>query len=54
LLTNSLTSLECTVIEQIAVGTHWIIIGEIQDIHLNDGKPLLYYKAGYHLIQDHS
>lgn len=54
LLTESLASLECTVIEQIAVGTHWIIIGEIQKTHLNHGDPLLYYKAGYRLIGDNS
>jgi len=54
LLSESLASLECTVIEQIAVGTHWIIIGEIQKTHLNNGDPLLYYKAGYRLIEDHS
>ncbi|MDP7537694.1 MAG: flavin reductase family protein [Methylococcales bacterium] len=51
LLTDSLASLECSVIKQIAVGTHWIVIGEIQKTHFNDGDPLLYYKAGYHLIQ---
>jgi flavin reductase (DIM6/NTAB) family NADH-FMN oxidoreductase RutF len=47
LLTESLASLDCMVVEQMAAGTHWIVIGEVQQAVLREGEPLLYYKAGY-------
>lgn len=47
LLTESMASIECTVVEQISAASHWIIIGEVQNTVLRSGDPLLYYKAGY-------
>ncbi|MEQ1529062.1 MAG: flavin reductase family protein [Methylococcales bacterium] len=47
LLTNSIMSLDCKVIEKVRAGTHWVIIGEVQDAVCRSGEPLLYYSGGY-------
>ena len=47
ILNNSLMSLECKVIEEVRAGTHWIIIGEVQDCVCREGEPLLYYRGNY-------
>ena len=47
LLTDSLMSLDCTVVEKVRAGTHWIIIGAVQDCVCRSGEPLLYYRGGY-------
>lgn len=51
LLTESIASLDCKVVEKIVAGTHWIVIGEVQQTVLREGEPLLYYKAGYRQLQ---
>ena len=50
LLTNSLMSLDCTVIEKVRAGTHWIIIGEVQAVECRTGEPLLYYRGAYRQV----
>lgn len=47
LLTESLASLECKVVEQVLAGTHWIVIGEVEKVVCRDGDPLLYYSGAY-------
>jgi flavin reductase (DIM6/NTAB) family NADH-FMN oxidoreductase RutF len=47
ILSDSIMSLECKVIEKVAAGTHWIIIGEVQDAISRTGEPLLYYRGAY-------
>lgn len=51
ILDNSLMSLECKVIEKIHAGTHWIIIGEVQDSVCREGEPLLYYRGAYQQLR---
>lgn len=46
-LDQSLMSLECKVIEKVYAGTHWIIIGEVQNCICREGNPILYYKGSY-------
>ena len=48
LLSESLVSLDCKLIEKIRAGSHYIVIGEIQASEVRTGQPLLYYRAGYH------
>ncbi|MCX7068892.1 MAG: flavin reductase family protein [Methylococcales bacterium] len=50
LLTNSLMSLDCTVVEKVRAGTHWIIIGEVQAVECRTGEPLLYYRGAYRQV----
>jgi flavin reductase (DIM6/NTAB) family NADH-FMN oxidoreductase RutF len=47
LLNNSLMSLDCTVVEKVRAGTHWVIIGEVQASICHAGEPLLYYRGAY-------
>lgn len=51
-LTESLMSLECHLVEQFHCGTHWIMIGEVQHCVCREGEPLLYYKGNYRLLAD--
>ncbi len=50
-LDSSLMSLECKVIEKIHAGTHWIIIGEVQNSVCREGEPLLYYRGAYQQLK---
>lgn len=54
ILNDSLMSLDCKVIEKIHAGTHWIIIGEVQDSVCREGEPLLYYRGAYQQLMSHS
>ncbi len=54
ILDNSVMSLECNVIEKIRAGTHWIIIGEVQNCVCRSGEPLLYYRGAYQQLMNHS
>jgi len=47
ILNNSLMSLDCKVVEKVLAGTHWIIIGEVQECVCRSGEPLLYYCGAY-------
>jgi flavin reductase (DIM6/NTAB) family NADH-FMN oxidoreductase RutF len=47
ILNHSLMSLDCKVVEKVLAGTHWIIIGEVQECVCRTGDPLLYYCGAY-------
>jgi flavin reductase (DIM6/NTAB) family NADH-FMN oxidoreductase RutF len=47
LLIESIMSLECRVVEKVAAGSHWVIIGEVLAAHCRSGEPLLYYRSHY-------
>lgn len=51
ILDSSLMSMECKVVERIHAGTHWIIIGEVQDAVCREGEPLLYYRGAYQQLK---
>jgi flavin reductase (DIM6/NTAB) family NADH-FMN oxidoreductase RutF len=44
---DALASIECTVVQQVLAGTHWVIIGEVQSVNCRSGEPLLYYNSSY-------
>jgi flavin reductase (DIM6/NTAB) family NADH-FMN oxidoreductase RutF len=50
-LIDSMMTLECKVVEKVAAGTHWIIIGEVQEAISRTGEPLLYYRGAYRELQ---
>lgn len=52
LLTESIASLDCKVVEKVRAGTHWVIIGEVQETVCRSGKPLLYYSGGYRQLDE--
>ena len=47
ILNESLMSLDCKVVEKILAGTHWIIIGAVQECVCRSGEPLLYFCGAY-------
>jgi flavin reductase (DIM6/NTAB) family NADH-FMN oxidoreductase RutF len=51
ILENGLMSLDCKVIEKVRAGTHWIIIGEVQECVCRSGEPLLYYRGAYQQLK---
>ena len=46
-LDDALVSIECTVVQQVLAGSHWVVIGEVQAVECRSGEPLLYYNSGY-------
>lgn len=44
---DALVTIECTVVQQVLAGTHWIVIGEVQAVKCHSGEPLLYYNSAY-------
>ena len=47
ILDGSLMALECKVVQKILVGTHWVVIGEVQASVCRTGNPLMYYSGSY-------
>lgn len=47
---ESLATMECTVVQQLKAGTHWIVVGEIQYNQCNTGEPLLYFNSAYQRV----
>ncbi|MEI7840934.1 MAG: flavin reductase family protein [Methylococcaceae bacterium] len=47
LLSDSLLSLDCKLVNKIRAGSHWILIGEVLACESRNGEPLLYYSADY-------
>jgi len=47
LIAGALTTLECTLADQLPGGDHTIFIGEVVAITTADGAPLVYYRSGY-------
>jgi flavin reductase (DIM6/NTAB) family NADH-FMN oxidoreductase RutF len=51
LLDDSLVSLACRVVDKVRAGSHWIVIGEIEQTVCREAEPLLYYRGGYRSIE---
>jgi len=51
-LDDALASVECKVVHQLLVGTHWVIIGEVEKVMCHSGEPLLYYNSSYCELKD--
>jgi flavin reductase (DIM6/NTAB) family NADH-FMN oxidoreductase RutF len=52
LLNDSIASLDCRVVQKIPAGTHWIIIGEVENAVCRNGEPLLYFRSGYRTLAE--
>ena len=48
LIRGAITTLECTVREQLPGGDHSIFVGEVAHARTRGGTPLLYFGSGYH------
>jgi flavin reductase (DIM6/NTAB) family NADH-FMN oxidoreductase RutF len=47
LLIEALVSLECKLVQHVQAGSHWIVVGEVQNVVCRKGEPLLYYNGAY-------
>lgn len=50
LLDDALATLECRIVQQLPGGDHTIFLGEVLTGATRTGKPLIYYRSGYHQI----
>ena len=44
---DAIAAVECRVVNHLAGGDHTIVIGEVQATHVQEGKPLVYFRGGY-------
>jgi flavin reductase (DIM6/NTAB) family NADH-FMN oxidoreductase RutF len=49
-LKDALVNLECRLVNHHVAGDHTIFIGEIEQAHVNEGNPLVYYQGNYRKI----
>jgi flavin reductase (DIM6/NTAB) family NADH-FMN oxidoreductase RutF len=52
ILVDALVNLECRLVSTHEGGDHSIFVGEIQNIIVKDGKPLLYFQGNYRSLKD--
>jgi flavin reductase (DIM6/NTAB) family NADH-FMN oxidoreductase RutF len=50
LIEGAIATMECKVTAQLPGGDHSIFVGEIADVTVAAGKPLLYFRSGYHAL----
>jgi flavin reductase (DIM6/NTAB) family NADH-FMN oxidoreductase RutF len=48
LLNGALAQIECSLHSSLPGGDHTIFVGEVVAATCNEGRPLLYYRSGYH------
>ncbi|GAA0300030.1 flavin reductase (DIM6/NTAB) family NADH-FMN oxidoreductase RutF [Gracilibacillus halotolerans] len=51
-INNALTTLACTVSQTVEAGDHLLVIAEVDDIQINDGKPILYFDSKYRTLNE--
>ncbi|MDR7000286.1 flavin reductase family protein [Neobacillus niacini] len=49
---DALATVVCTVINEVEAGDHVLFIGEVQDLQVKDGEPLIYFKGNYRELKD--
>ena len=47
IISEALVKLECSVVQQVAAGSHWVVIGEVQKAIIRSGEPVLYFDGAY-------
>jgi flavin reductase (DIM6/NTAB) family NADH-FMN oxidoreductase RutF len=50
-LEGVLTAIECRLHSVLPGGDHSIFIGEVINVEIGEGAPLLYYRRGYHELR---
>jgi flavin reductase (DIM6/NTAB) family NADH-FMN oxidoreductase RutF len=50
-LDDVLASLQCRVVARHPAGDHTIVVGQVEDAAAYEGKPLLYYRGGYAVLE---
>ncbi len=49
-LTGAIAVLECEVVQRVPIGDHTIVVGRVVAGEVHDGRPLLYFRGGYHTL----
>ncbi len=52
LLNGCLATLDCRKVAAHVAGDHTVFIGEVQEMHAAEGRPLLFYSGRYHRLGD--
>jgi len=52
LIPDSLAQLDCRLVAPHVAGDHTLFVGEVEYVHVNPGRPLLYHAAGYRRFGD--
>ena len=47
LLRDALVNLDCRVVAMHDAGDHVLCVGEIEEVHVGEGEPLLYFRGAY-------
>jgi flavin reductase (DIM6/NTAB) family NADH-FMN oxidoreductase RutF len=47
ILQNALTAMDCIVVQEVEAGDHTIFIARVQNIIMNEGEPLCFFKGKY-------
>ncbi len=47
LLTGCLATIECRTKQELPGGDHTIFIGEVEQVEIGEGEPLVYFRSGY-------
>lgn len=50
-LKDAIATITCNVAGEHLAGDHTLFIGEVTDIRINDGDPLLFYRGKYHQLR---
>ena len=50
LLDDALATLECRVVQEAVGGDHTVFMGEVVGTSVSEGKPLVYFRSGYHQL----
>lgn len=48
---GALANISCTVYKEVEVGDHTLFIGEVTDLRLNEGDPLLFFQGKYRELE---
>ena len=51
-LDGSLAYMDCRVVNEYVAGDHTLFIGEVEEIHIGDGRPLLYFEGRFNRLPD--
>ena len=52
LLTDALASFECEIVAEHATGDHWIVVGQVDNLHISpDNDPLVFFAGAFGALQ---
>jgi flavin reductase (DIM6/NTAB) family NADH-FMN oxidoreductase RutF len=55
LLTDALVTLECQIVAEHPTGDHWIVVGQVDNLHISPTEdPLVFFAGAFHGLQQRS